>query len=281
MLDSLSPQELCRRYGLAPRKGIGQCFLADPAIVEQLLDRVAVREGDRVVEVGPGLGVLTLGLARAGATLTAIEIDPRLCAFLRTHLSASLGVTVVEADALRFDFAPLPAPPYRLVANLPYHITSPLLLYLLAQGGCFTDLTVMVQKEVAERLLAAPGESDFGRLTLRVAFDAEIEPLLAVPAAAFYPVPKVDSQVIRLRPRTHPPVTGVDRAALFRLIDTGYRSRRKTLANNLKGYGDLAPARLRAALTAADLDPATRAERLALTDWARLLVALARECAAA
>ena len=269
-----SPQELCRRYGLTPRKGIGQCFLADPAVVEQIVARAALRPDDRVVEIGPGLGILTLPLAHTCGEVTAVEVDPRLCAFLRTHLPAELPVRVVEADALRFDFTALPEPPYRLVANLPYHITSPLLLHLLAQRGCFTDLTVMVQKEVAERLLAGPGEPDFGRLTLRVTFDAEVEPLLAVPAAAFYPPPKVDSQVIRLRPRTRPPVEGVDRAALFRLIDAGYRSRRKTLVNNLKKYNGLAPATLRDALIAADLDPAIRAERLALTDWARLLAAL-------
>ena len=269
-----SPQELCRRYGLTPRKGIGQCFLTDPAVVEQIVARAALRPDDRVVEIGPGLGVLTLPLAHTCGEVTAVEVDPRLCAFLRTHLPAELPVRVVEADALRFDFTALPEPPYRLVANLPYHITSPLLLHLLAQRGCFTDLTVMVQKEVAERLLAGPGEPDFGRLTLRVTFDAEVEPLLAVPAAAFYPPPKVDSQVIRLRPRTRPPVEGVDRAALFHLIDAGYRSRRKTLVNNLKKYNGLAPATLRDALIAADLDPAIRAERLALTDWARLLAAL-------
>jgi len=259
---------------LTPRKGIGQCFLDDPAVVEQIVARAALRPGDRVVEIGPGLGVLTLPLAHTCGAVTAIEVDPRLCAFLRTHLPAELPVRVVEADALRFDFTALPEPPYRLVANLPYHITSPLLLHLLAQGGCFTDLTVMVQKEVAERLLARPGERDFGRLTLRVTFDAEVEPLLAVPAAAFFPPPKVDSQVVRLRPRTRPPVEGVDRTALFRLIDAGFRSRRKTLANNLKRSGDLDPATLRDALVAADLDPAIRAERLALTDWARLLAAL-------
>jgi len=271
---SPSPQELCRRYGLTPRKGIGQCFLADPAVVEQIVARAAIRTTDRVVEIGPGLGVLTLPLARTCDAVTAVELDPRLCDFLRTHLPAALPVTVIEADALRFDFTALPDPPYRMVANLPYHITSPLLLHLLAQRTCFTDLTVMVQKEVAERLLAAPGESDFGRLTLRVTFFAEVEPLLAVPSASFYPPPKVDSQVIRLRPHPRPPVADVDPAALFRLIDTGFRTRRKTLANNLKRYDGLTSTTLHAALTAADLDPTIRAERLALADWARLLTAL-------
>ncbi len=271
---TIRAHDLCRRYGLTPRKGIGQCFLDDPAVVEQIVARAAIKPNDRVVEIGPGLGVLTLPLAHHCRQVTAIELDTRLAGFLRTHLPAELAVAVVEADALCFDFAALPDPPYRLVANLPYHITSPLLLHLLAQRTAFTDLTVMVQKEVADRLLAAPGESDFGRLTLRVGFDAEVEPLLPVPAAAFYPPPKVDSQVIRLRPRSRPPVENVDPAALFRLIDAGFRSRRKTLVNNLKKYGGLDPADLREAVVAADLDPAIRAERLALTDWARLLTAL-------
>lgn len=274
MVLSSPPRELCRRYGLTPRKGIGQCFLDDPAVVEQIVARAAIKPDDRVVEIGPGLGVLTLPLARHCQQVTAIELDTRLADLLRTHLPTELGVEVVEADALRFDFTSLPAPPYRLIANLPYHITSPLLLHLLAQRACFTDLTVMVQREVADRLLAAPGESDFGRLTLRVSFDAEVEPLLPVPAASFYPPPKVDSQVIRLRPRSRPPVDNVDPAALFCLIDAGFRSRRKTLANNLKKYARLDPADLREQLAAADLDPAIRAERLALADWARLLAAL-------
>ncbi|MGD2063457.1 MAG: 16S rRNA (adenine(1518)-N(6)/adenine(1519)-N(6))-dimethyltransferase RsmA [Nitrospirota bacterium] len=266
-----SPAELCRRFGLRPDKRIGQHFLADPAVVEAILDRAALNHADRVVEIGPGLGVMTLPLAQRAAHVTAIEVDPRLVAFLRQQLPASAPIDVVEADALRFDFRSLPAPPYRLVANLPYHITSPLLLHLLDQGHCFTDLTVMVQREVADRLLASPGEKDFGRLTLRVAYASEVASLLPVPADAFYPPPQVDSTIVRLSVRPVPAVTVADPDAFFALIQRGYQSRRKTLANNLKGLPGFTPNALTACLADLGHPANVRAERLSLADWARVL----------
>jgi 16S rRNA (adenine1518-N6/adenine1519-N6)-dimethyltransferase len=269
-----SPAELCRRFDLRPDKRIGQHFLADPAVVEAILERTAVAATDRVVEIGPGLGVMTLPLARRAAHVTAIEVDPRLVAFLRRQLPAGAPVTVVEADALRFDYRTLPAPPYRLVANLPYHITSPLLLHLLDQAGCFTDLTMMIQREVADRLLASPGEKDFGRLTLRVTYAAEVEPLLQVPRDAFYPPPHVDSTVVRLRLRAEPAVEVPDAGVLFALIQHGYHSRRKTLANNLKGIPGVTPEALAACLTGLGHPADVRAERLSLSDWAALCVDL-------
>lgn len=266
-----SPADLCRRFGLRPDKRIGQHFLADPAVVELILDRAALRETDRVVEVGPGLGVMTVPLAQRVAHVTAIEVDPRLATFLREELPAAAPITVVEADALRFDYRTLPAPPYRLVANLPYHITSPLLLHLLDCGAVFTDLTVMIQREVADRLLATPGTKDFGRLTLRVAYAAEVDHLLQVAADAFYPPPKVDSTVVRLRLRPTPAVQVADPKALFALIQRGYTSRRKTLANNLKGVPGCNAETLAACLAELGHPPDVRAERLSLADWARVL----------
>ena len=266
-----SPAELCRRFGLRPDKRIGQHFLTDPAVVERILDQAALRRDDRVVEIGPGLGVMTVPLSHQVAHVTAIEIDPRLAAFLREQLPEAAPITVVEADALRFDYHRLPAPPYRLVANLPYHITSPLLLHLLDCGGTFTDLTVMVQREVADRLLATPGKKDFGRLTLRVAYAAEVERLLEVSADAFFPPPKVNSAVVRLHLRPAPPVQVADSHALFALIRRGYASRRKTLANNLKGLPGATTENLSACLASLGLPPDVRAERLSLTDWAEVL----------
>jgi 16S rRNA (adenine1518-N6/adenine1519-N6)-dimethyltransferase len=273
-----SPAELCRRFDLRPDRRIGQHFLADPAIVEAILDQAAVTETDRIVEIGPGLGVMTVPLARRAAHVTAIEVDPRLAVFLRQQLPAGAPVEVVQADALRFDYRTLPAPPYRLVANLPYHITSPLLLHLLDQGDCFTDLTVMVQREVADRLLASPGEKDFGRLTLRVTYGAEVESLLQVPRTAFYPAPQVDSTVVHLRLRGAPAVEVTDAKALFALIRRGYHSRRKTLANNLKGIPGVTPQGLITCLTALGHPPDVRAERLSLADWAALCCHLYPPC---
>jgi len=269
-----SPADLCRRFGLRPDKRIGQHFLTDPAVVERILDRAALRESDRVVEIGPGLGVMTAPLAQRVAHVTAIEVDPRLAGFLREHLPVAAPITLVEADALRFDYRTLPAPPYRLVANLPYHITSPLLLHLLDCGGVFTDLTVMIQREVADRLLATPGEKDFGRLTLRVAYAAEVHRLLQVPAEAFYPPPKVDSTVVRLHLRPTPAVQVADPQALFALIQRGYSSRRKTLANNLKGIPGVTPEALTTCLAGCGHPANVRAERLSLADWAALCTRL-------
>ena len=269
-----SPADLCRRFDLRPDKRIGQHFLADQGVVEAILDRTAVAKTDRVVEIGPGLGVMTVPLARRAAHVTAIEVDPRLVTFLRQQLPSDAPVDVMQADALRVDFRTLPAPPYRLVANLPYHITSPLLLHLLDQGDCFTDLTVMVQREVADRLLASPGEKDFGRLTLRVTYGAEVERLLHVSRDAFYPPPHVDSTVVRLRPRGTPAVEVPDPKTLFALIQRGYHSRRKTLANNLKGIPGIAPEALTGCLTRLGHPADVRAERLSLADWGALCVHL-------
>jgi 16S rRNA (adenine1518-N6/adenine1519-N6)-dimethyltransferase len=266
-----SPADLCRRFGLRPNKRIGQHFLGDPAVVERILERAALRQTDRVVEVGPGLGVMTVPLARRVTRVTALEVDPHLVAFLRDHLPAGSPIDVVEADALRFDYRTLADPPYRLVANLPYHITSPLLLRLVDLSEVFTDLTVMIQREVADRLLAAPGEKAFGRLTLRITFAAEVERLLQVPADAFYPPPKVDSTVIRLQLRAAPAVAVADPQALFALIQRGYTSRRKTLANNLKGVPGLTPETLTTCLTELGHPADVRAERLSLHDWGQLL----------
>lgn len=267
----ISPRELCRRYDLRPNRRIGQNFLADPGVVEAILECADLHKRDRVVEIGPGLGVMTAGLAQRVAHVTAIEIDRRLAEFLRNQLPSSAPIALIEGDALRFDYHTLPDPPYRLVANLPYHVTSPLLVRLLDFGACFTDLTVMVQREVADRLTAAPGGKDFGRLTLRVAYAAEVEPLLQVGPEAFYPPPKVESTVVRLRLLPEPAVQVENPRQLFTLIQRGYRSRRKTLANNLKGLPGLTTEQLTTCLQDLGHPADVRAERLSLPDWARVV----------
>lgn len=217
-----------------PRKRFGQNFLTDETVIAAIVDAIAPQPRDVMVEIGPGLGALTRPLARALDHLHVIEIDRDIIAWLRTEFPTT-RVTVHEGDALDFDFGVLGAR-LRVVGNLPYNISTPMLFHLARHAGAICDIHVMLQKEVVERMVAAPSTSEYGRLSVMLQYRFEMERVLDVPATAFNPAPKVESAVVRLAPHPRLPHPARDEAALGKIVAAAFSQRRKTLRNALKGY---------------------------------------------
>jgi len=258
-------RELLDANGLSPNRALGQHFVVDPNTVRRIARLAAVGPGDRVIEVGAGLGALSLALAETGASVTAVEIDRGLVPVLRRIVESS-GVTVVEGDAMSLDWnALLGDGPWVLVANLPYNVATPLIADLLADVPVITRMLVMVQREAGERLVAGPGDAGYGGVSARVAYWAEAAVVGRVPASVFLPRPDVESVLVELRRRGEPAVgPDVDRVRLFALIAAGFGQRRKMLRRSLAGLVDAE------AFAAAEVRPEARAEELDLTAWARL-----------
>ena len=254
-----------------PRKRFGQNFLHDPGVIRRIVDSIHPRPSDHLVEIGPGQGALTRPLLEACGRLDVVELDRDLIAPLQQQLADVGELQVHQADALRFDFCALQpenGPLLRVVGNLPYNISTPLLFHLMSQAACIEDMHFMLQKEVVQRMVAAPGSKDYGRLTVMLAYYCEAEMLFTVGSGAFFPAPKVDSAIVRLRPHRQPPVEVQDPALFAQLVAQAFSQRRKTLRNNLKGWLSAE------AITALDIDPGIRAERLGLAQFARLSNAL-------
>ncbi|MBX3604439.1 MAG: 16S rRNA (adenine(1518)-N(6)/adenine(1519)-N(6))-dimethyltransferase RsmA [Piscinibacter sp.] len=212
------------------RKRFGQHFLTDDGVIAAIVRAIDPRPGEALIEIGPGLGALTQPLLERCGALTVVELDRDLAARLR----ARSGLTVVEADVLTVDFAALAAPmqrPLRVVGNLPYNISTPILFHLLAAVGSVVDQHFMLQKEVVQRMTAGPGSKDFGRLSVMLQWRYEIEPVLDVPPQAFEPPPRVDSAVVRMTPLRAPPV--LDVARLSELVTVAFSQRRKLLRHTL------------------------------------------------
>jgi 16S rRNA (adenine1518-N6/adenine1519-N6)-dimethyltransferase len=255
---------------LRPRRSLSQNFLTDPDALDAIVAAAEIEPGDRVVEIGPGLGVLTRRLLAAGASVLAVELDARLAAWLRRELGGVPGFELIEADALtihpRECFA---GQSFKLVANIPYHITSPL-LHAFLEGERPPELTVLlVQAEVAERVAARPGQMSY--LSVFVQNVAGAEVVTIVPAASFEPVPKVDSAVLRLRSRPDPPVPlGDGREPFYRVVQAGFRQRRKQLHNGLGRELPVPRDALAAGLAACGIDPERRPQTLSVEEWACL-----------
>ncbi|HET7721465.1 MAG TPA: 16S rRNA (adenine(1518)-N(6)/adenine(1519)-N(6))-dimethyltransferase RsmA [Acidimicrobiales bacterium] len=264
-LSGADVRRLLDTYGLAPSRARGQNFVVDPNTVRRIARLAGVGAGDRVVEIGAGLGSLTLALAETGAAVTAIEVDSGLVPALRSVVEP-VGVTVVEGDALRLDWAALlGAGPWILVANLPYNVATPLVADLLDEVPAITRMLVMVQREVAERLAAGAGDDAYGAVSVKVAYWATAKVVGRVPATVFHPVPNVESALVRIDRRPAPAVgPEVDPEWLFRLVRAGFGQRRKMLRRSLAA---LVPAE---AFVAAGIRPEARAEELAVEDWGRL-----------
>jgi 16S rRNA (adenine1518-N6/adenine1519-N6)-dimethyltransferase len=250
------------------RKRFGQHFLTDPGVIDAIVAAVAPGPDDTIVEIGPGQGAITVPLARRCRELHAVELDRDLAGALQTRFAETPHVQVHEADALNFDFAALGAN-LRVVGNLPYNISTPLLFHLLASRDAIADMHFMLQKEVVERMSAAPGSRRYGRLTVMLACHLDIDALFDVDREAFDPPPEVTSAVVRLRPL--PPGTHVidDEALFARLVADAFAKRRKTLRNALQHAvtpDDFA---------AADIDPGLRPEAVPVAGWVRLANRLA------
>jgi 16S rRNA (adenine1518-N6/adenine1519-N6)-dimethyltransferase len=262
------PAALLRRLGLRPRKGLSQSFLVDRRVCATIARAAEVGGADEVLEVGPGLGVLTAELVRQAGRVVAVELDRQLAAALPGLLGGPANLEVVRADALTLDFGALFGGRYKLVANLPYHITSPLLMHVLQPARRPDLVVVMVQREVAERIAAPPGELSY--LAVAVQLYSVPRIVRTVPAAAFYPRPRVESAVLRLDVRPAPAVVPGAPAAFLRLVQAGFKQPRKQLRNSLAEGLGRPPAEAETLLRHAGLDSTRRPQTLTLAEWAAL-----------
>ena len=271
LLGPAQVRDLAGRLGLRPSKAWGQNFVVDAGTVRRIVRVAGVDPGEQVVEVGPGLGSLTLGLLEAEARVVAVEVDPVLAEALPRTVAERMPdaldrLTVLARDAL--SLTELPGRPTALVANLPYNVAVPVLLTFLARFDTVQRVLVMVLAEVADRLVAPPGSRTYGIPSVKAAWYADARRAGAVGRAVFWPVPRVDSALVALH-RRQPPSTTADREQVFAVVDAAFAQRRKTLRAALAGVAG-SPAAAEAALLAADVDPGARGERLTVEEFARV-----------
>jgi 16S rRNA (adenine1518-N6/adenine1519-N6)-dimethyltransferase len=247
-----------------PKKHLGQNFLYDPSILSRIISAADLSAGDTVVEIGPGPGQLTRLLAEQARRLIAIELDPALYERLKGDFIAYRNVEIVHGDVLRFPFETLEA--FKVVANIPYYITTPIIFRLLDAKQNLRSMTLTIQKEVAERIVARPGGKDYGVLSIMVQFHVEPELKFIIPKEAFRPMPKVDSAVIHMKIRKEPAVTVRSAAVFSRVVKTSFSHRRKTLLNSLKSFGK----DIKEILSGAGIDPRRRPETLSIEEFARI-----------
>ena len=280
MVDLLGPTDirtLAESLGTSPTKKWGQNFVVDAGTVRRIVRIAGVKPADAVVEVGPGLGSLTLALLEAGASVTAVEIDPRLAGALAETVGARAPaeagrLNVVQADALTV--TALDPAPSLLVANLPYNVSVPVILHFLETFPTLERVLVMVQSEVADRLAAPPGSRTYGIPSAKAAWYCSVRKAGEVGRAVFWPVPRVDSSLV-LMERRDPPVTDVPRSRVFAVVDAAFAQRRKALRGALSSVAG-SPAAAEVALRAAGFDPLTRGEQLSIEDFAAIAEHLPR-----
>jgi 16S rRNA (adenine1518-N6/adenine1519-N6)-dimethyltransferase len=248
-----------------PKKRFGQHFLHDRNIIGRIVAALAPKSNDKIVEIGPGKGALTRALLTRVTHLDAVELDRDLIAHLQSEWPAD-QLTLHNADALKFDFCRLTGDGHqlRVIGNLPYNISTPLLFHLLDQAGCIADMVFMLQKEVVQRMIATPGGKDYGRLSVMIQYRCALEKLFDVAPGAFTPPPQVDSSVVRLIPHAAPPVAVDDPEQFSRTVRAAFASRRKTLRNNMRGLLSAEQ------MLALGIDPTRRAETLSLAEFAAL-----------
>ena len=266
-----------QKYHFNFQKKFGQNFLIDPHVLEKIVEAAGVTKDDFVLEIGPGIGTMTQYLCENAREVTAVEIDTNLIPILEDTLSAYDNVTVINQDILKLDIAKLAmerngGKPIKVVANLPYYITTPIIMGLFESHVPIDSITIMVQKEVADRMQTGPGSKDYGALSLAVQYYADPEIVANVPPNCFMPRPKVGSAVIRLTRHQNPPVQAKDEKLMFRLIRASFNQRRKTLANGLKNSGELNLSKevITAAIEKLGKGSSVRGEALDLEEFARL-----------
>ena len=274
-------KDLLARHGFNFSKSLGQNFLVDQNILNKIIEGARINKDDLVLEVGPGAGTLTRSLASQAKKVAAVEIDKRLIPILDETLKDFDNVDLIQADILKLDIQGLvdevfDGQSFKLVANLPYYITTPIIMRFLEEGLPFKSIVVMVQKEVAERMMASKGTKDYGSLTVAVQYYTQPRLITRVPASVFIPPPKVDSIVLALDKRDKPPVEVKDQAAFFALVKAVFSQRRKTLLSTIHASGicDLEKDKLRLLLEGLGIDPSRRGETLSIEDMAKIANAL-------
>ncbi|WP_368250619.1 16S rRNA (adenine(1518)-N(6)/adenine(1519)-N(6))-dimethyltransferase RsmA [Enterococcus sp. 2201sp1_2201st1_B8_2201SCRN_220225] len=272
-------KEILQKHGFTFKKSLGQNFLTEPNILRKIVETAGIDENSNVIEVGPGIGALTEHLARNAAKVLAFEIDERLLPVLKDTLAPYPNVTVVHQDVLQADLVKTTGEvfsrdlPIKVVANLPYYITTPIMMHFLESNLPVAEMVVMMQKEVADRISASPGTKAYGSLTIAVQYYMEAKLAFIVPKTVFVPQPNVDSAILKLTRRETPAVAVTDEKAFFRLTKAAFQLRRKTLWNNLThayGKDDATKAWLTKSLAVAEIDPKRRGETLSLEEFGRL-----------
>ena len=280
--EMTSPKALLNAWNLRPKKKMGQHFLVDPSTSETIIRLSKITSNDTVVEIGAGLGALTIPLAKAARHVYAVEADSQLTQLLKTELLVHklTNVEIIEKSILRVDIHSLAQKPDRqliVMGNLPYNISSQVLIQLIHARSIVKRAILMFQKELARRITASPGNKDYGRLTVMLSYCAEIKSIATIAASLFYPAPKVDSEVVEVDFNISRQYPSHDESMLFQVIKAAFGNRRKTLKNALSTSGlHIDPELAHQALTAAGIDPARRAETLAVTEFVALQISLAQ-----
>lgn len=268
-------KELNKKYEFRFTKSLGQNFLTDKNIIEDIIESSAVEEGDLVIEIGPGMGVITREAALRAKKVIAVEIDKNLMPVLEETLTNLDNVEVINADILKTDINSLirkenHTGKVRIIGNLPYYITTPIVMKILEDGVQAESLTIMMQKEVADRIKAAPGSKDYGALSVAVQFFCSVEDVRKVPRTVFIPMPQVDSEVLRLDIYKKRPVEVRHKEVFFEVVKAGFGQRRKTLLNSITGVRGINKETAGSALDAAGIERTRRAETLSIAEFAAL-----------
>jgi len=259
-----------RQLNFRVKKKLGQNFLQEEKVLYEILSQAKVTPEDVILEIGAGLGILTEPLADAAGLVIALELDPSLYTYLTERFNNRENLRILHQDILKYDMRDLPEEGVKVIANLPYYISTPILMHLLQSIRRFPLILIMVQKEVAERIAAEPGTKKYGSLSIAVQYYTEAAVVCRVPKTAFYPVPEVDSAILRLTLREAPPVKASDPERFFRLVQAAFAQRRKTVRNSLLGAGSFSPEQLDAAFAASGILPRRRAETLSIEEFAKL-----------
>lgn len=247
------------------RKRFGQNFLSDPGIIHRIIQSINPKPGEHIIEIGPGLGALTCPILKIVNQMDVIELDRDIIPKLQLNCGLDSHLNIHNTDVLKFDFASLPYnEPLRIIGNLPYNISTPIIFHLVEYSSIIQDMYFMLQKEVVQRLAAKPDTSNYSRLSVMAQYYFQVTPLFLVPPESFQPMPKVDSAIVRLVPHTEKPVQITDEKAFATLVHQAFSQRRKTLRNVLKDF--CTPQQLEAA----DIDPSSRAQTLTLQQFADL-----------
>ncbi|WP_044641806.1 16S rRNA (adenine(1518)-N(6)/adenine(1519)-N(6))-dimethyltransferase RsmA [Risungbinella massiliensis] len=275
---SLRTKQVLKEHGLALKKSLGQNFLTDLNVLENIVDAAQLTDQSGVIEIGPGIGALTERLAQQAKKVVAVEIDQRLLPVLKRHFEEDANVTILHGDAMQVDFHQLITDQFadcdkvHVVANLPYYITTPILARLLEEKYPLHNIVIMIQKEVAERIVANPGKKDFGALSVLAQYYADVSWVTKVPSHVFVPQPKVDSAVIRLDIRQEPAVMVESEKRFFQIVRASFAQRRKTLSNALGSQvlQDRSKAEVNELLLEAGVEPSRRGETLTLEEFAKI-----------
>lgn len=270
-MNKISTMDIIRKYGFRFQKGLGQNFLIDDSILEDIIKCADILPGDEIIEIGPGFGSLTKGLLEKAGKVSAIELDSDLIPILEEELNGYDNLVLLHNDALKVDFNELitDGKNVKIVANLPYYVTTPIIVKLLTGGYKFDTITIMIQKEVAERITSKPSCKAYGALSLFAQYYCKTQLLIKVPPSSFIPEPKVDSMVIKLTRLEEPAVKVLDKELFFKIIRESFNMRRKTLRNSLRNITD-DKIKLEKAFSDADIDPIRRGETLSIEEFAKL-----------